>query len=86
MKQVVLTQDTSTVLIDNVSKKSGYVMIGNKGDYVLGRDTEGKFIWVRVTPGKTTKPVNAYGTIRDAIEDKIEKGYDVYEYTTLQCD
>ena len=87
MKQVLLEREhQTTVLVEDVTKEKGYIMNGKKGDYVLGRDTKGKFIWVRVTPGKTTKPVHAYNTAIEAVRDKLSKGYDVFEYTNVNVD
>lgn len=67
--------------LDEISRSKGYVMKGNKGDFISARTPDNKFIWVRVTPGKTTRPVNEYETLTEAIKDKLEKGYEVFEYT-----
>lgn len=79
MRQVVMTS-SSEVRIDEITKTKGYVMVGNKANFVLSKNTDGDFIWVRVTPGKIGKPIHKYSTMADAISDKIEKGYDVFEY------
>ena len=68
--------------LDEISRKNGYVMVGCKGKFISARTPDNKFIWVRLNPPKTTKPVNEYDTLTDAIRDKISKGYDVYEYTS----
>lgn len=83
VRTVVTEMDSDLVLLSNVSKDNGYFMSGNKGDYILGRDTNGKFIWVKATPGNVTKPVHAYETLQDAIKAKLDKGYDVFEYTDV---
>lgn len=70
--------------LDEISRSKGYVMKGKKGDFISARTPEDKFIWVRVTPGKTSTPVYAYDTLTEAIKDKLLKGYDVYEYTTKE--
>lgn len=77
MKKVVVRTE---VFLDEVTNAKGYVMKGNKGDFIIARDTDGDYIWVRLTPGKTTKPVHAYETIKDAISAKLELGYEVFEY------
>lgn len=81
MKKVVVR---TTVYLDETSSDKGYVMRGNKGDFITARDVNGKFIWVRLTPSKTTKPVHEYNTIQEAIEDKINRGYEVYEYSKAE--
>lgn len=68
--------------LDEISRQNGYLMIGRKGKFISARTPDNKFIWVRLNPPKTTKPVNEYNTLTEAIKDKISKGYDVYEYTT----
>lgn len=83
MRQVVLGHDTNEVLLDEVTSDNGYVMLGNKGNYILAKDTAGKFIWVKATPGSVTKPVKAFDTMKDAIADKLSKGYEVLEYTSV---
>lgn len=77
MRKVVVRTE---VYLDEVSNERGYVMKGHKGDFILARDVEGKYIFVRVTPGKTTKPVHKYDTVLEAITAKMEAGYDVFEY------
>ena len=67
--------------LDEISRQNGYLMIGHKGKFISARTPENKFIWVRLNP-PTTKPVNEYDTLTEAIKDKISNGYDVYEYTT----
>lgn len=80
LKQVVTTS-SNEVRIDEISKDKGYVMVGNKANFVLSKNTDGEFIWVRVTPGKIGKPIHRYSTMKDAISDKIDKGYEVFEYS-----
>jgi len=85
MKRVVTSiTPTDEVLLENTSKEKGYVMSGRKGDYVLGRDVEGNYIWIRVTPGKTTKAVHNYSSVQTAIKAKLDKGFEVYEYSTVE--
>lgn len=74
----------TTVYLDEVDCSKGYVMKGFKGDFITARQVDGKFIWVRLTPGKTTKPVHEYDTIQDAIEDKLNNGYEVYQFTEAE--
>ena len=81
MREVVLENET-TMSIDDITTSKGYVMSGDKADFILSKNLDGKFIWVRVTPGKIGKPVHAYDTMKDAIADKLEKGYSVYEYSS----
>lgn len=78
MKVVVRTER----FLDEISRSKGYVMKGTKGDFITARTPNNKFIWVRLTPGKTTTPVNEYDTLTSAIKDKLEKGYEVFEYTS----
>lgn len=82
MKQVVLEEPK--VLLANVSRQKGYVMKGNKGDFITARTPDNKFIWVRLTPSKTSTPVHAYNTLTEAIKDKLEKGYEVFEYEKVE--
>ena len=70
--------------LDEISRSKGYVMHGTKGDFISARTPENKFIWVRLTPGKTTKPVHSYDTLTEAIKDKLDKGYEVEEYTDVK--
>ena len=67
--------------LDEISRSKGYVMKGQKGDFISARTSDNEFIWVRLTPGKTTKPVHKYPTLTEAIKDKLNKGYEVFEYT-----
>lgn len=69
--------------LDEISRKNGYYMVGRKGIFISARTPDNDFIWVRLNPPKTTKPVNKYATLTEAIEAKIDAGYDVYEYTSL---
>lgn len=77
MRQVI--RDKHEVTISEATKARGYVMKGNKGDYLLAMDTQGKFIWVRLNPPKITKVYNAYDTLQEALADKINQGYEVFE-------
>ena len=67
--------------LDEISRSKGYVMKGQKGDFISARTPNNEFIWVRLTPAKTTKPVHKYATLTEAIKDKLDKGYEVFEYT-----
>lgn len=81
MKKVVVR---TQVFLDETSASKGYVIKGRKGDFITARDTDGKFIWVRLTPSKTTKPVHKYDSITEAIKDKIDLGYEVFEYNNAE--
>ena len=70
--------------LDEISRSKGYVMHGRKGDFISARTPENKFIWVRLTPGKTTKPVHSYDTLTEAIKDKLDAGYVVEEYESVE--
>ena len=83
MRQVIDEFENDVVLLKDISRSKGYVMKGNKGDYITARDANGKFIWVRLTPSKTTKPVHAYDSLTEAIQDKLNAGYEVFEYDTV---
>ena len=84
-KQVVARRSDDVVTLDELSNNKGYVMRGIKGDYIIARDTDGNFIWVRLIPTKnTSKPVHAYATLKEAIKDKIDNGFDVFEYDTVE--
>ena len=85
VRQVVAT--TPEVTLDELSNEKGYVMRGDKGDFIIARDTDGKYIWVRLNPTKSNaKPIHAYDSLREAIEDKIDNGFDVFEYTEANVD
>ena len=74
MRNVVIQHE---VTASNATDKFGYIMQGDKGNFMLAKDTAGKYIWVRLCPPKVSKPVNAYNTLQEALEDKIEQGYTV---------
>lgn len=81
MREVVARVEALT--IDNLDSTKGYVMVGNKGKFIIARDTLGKFIWVRLTPAKTTaKAVQAFNTLKEAVANKLNAGYKVFEYAT----
>lgn len=82
MKQVVLEEPK--VSLSQISRQNGYVMKGKKGDFISARTPDNKFIWVRLTPSKTSTPVHAYNTLTEAIKDKLEKGYEVFEYEKVE--
>lgn len=85
MKKVVAERTDVVVTLDELSTNKGYVMVGNKGEFIIARDTNGNYIWVRLNPTKTTaKPVKSFGTLKDAIKDKLDKGYEVFEYETIE--
>ena len=81
LREVILQPTVLTV--DNATADNGYAFRGDKGVFILSKDTTGKFIWVRVTPGKVAKPVHAYDTIKEALTAKIEKDYAVFAYDTV---
>lgn len=76
MRKVIVSREVST---KDATLSKGYIMKGNKGDFMLARDTEGRFIWVRLNPPKITKVFNAYGTLQEALEAKVDDGYEVLE-------
>jgi hypothetical protein len=80
MRRVVTQLSSDEVRLDEVTTSKGYVMAGDKANFILSKDTKGKFIWVRVTPGKIGKPVHTYNTMDEAIKDKLNNGYEVFEY------
>lgn len=82
MRKVINTSSTE-VRLDEVTTGKGYVMVGDKANFVLSKDTDGRFIWVRVTPGKIGKPVHAYSTMKEAMADKLDKGYEIFEYDSV---
>ena len=71
---------TSELTLDNCTTSNGYAFDGDKGTFILAKNVDGKFIWVRLTPGKVGKPVHEYATIKDAIKSKMDAGYDVYAF------
>ena len=81
MKKVI---ERKEVFLEDVDDSKGYVMKGFKSDFILARDTYGDYIWVRLTPGKVTKPVNTYNDPQEAIKDKLDEGYEVYEFTKAE--
>lgn len=84
MRKVIVRTEKETVFLDEIKRKNGYVMKGKKGDFITARTPDNKFIWVRLTPSKTTKPVHAYDTLTEAIKAKLDKGYEVFEYDKVE--
>ena len=76
MRKVIVSREVTT---KDATVSKGYIMKGNKGDFMLARDTEGRFIWVRLNPPKITKVFNAYDTLQEALEAKVNDGYEVLE-------
>ena len=76
MRKVIVSREVAT---KDATVSKGYIMKGNKGDFMLARDTEGKFIWVRLNPPKITKIFHAYDTLQEALEAKVDDGYEVLE-------
>ena len=76
MRKVIVSREVTT---QDATVSKGYIMKGNKGDFMLARDTEGRFIWVRLNPPKITKVFSAYDTLQEALEVKVEDGYEVLE-------
>lgn len=74
------------LVLDNCTAENGYAFDGDKGTFILAKDTNGKFIWVRLTPGKVGKPVHEYDSVKDAIKDKMDNGYTVYAYDNAELD
>ena len=88
VRQVVATRPESlTLTLDELANNKGYVMKGNKGDFIIARDTAGNYIWVRLNPTKSrAKAHNSYATLKDAIKAKLDKGFDVFEYSEATID
>ena len=76
MRKVIVSRE---VTIQDATVSKGYIMKCKKGDFMLAKDTEGKFIWVRLNPPKITKIFNAYDTLQEALEAKVDDGYEVLE-------
>lgn len=76
MRKVIISREVTT---EDAKLSKGYIMKGKKGDFMLARDTEGRFIWIRLNPPKITKVFNAYDTLQEALEAKVEDGYEVLE-------
>ena len=76
MRKVIISREVTT---NDATLSKGYIMRGNKGDYMLAKDTEGRFIWVRLNQPKITNVYNAYDTLREALEAKVDEGYEVLE-------
>ena len=76
MKKVIISREVTT---KDATVSKGYIMKGNKGDFMLARDTEGRFIWVRLNPPKVTKVFHAYDTLQEAVEAKVDDDYEVLE-------
>ena len=76
MRKVIVSREVTT---KDATTSKCYIMKGNKGDFMLARDTEGRFIWVRLNPPKITKAFNAYDTLQEALEAKVDDGYEVLE-------
>ena len=76
MKKVIISREVTT---KDATVSKGYIMKGDKGDFMLARDTEGRFIWVRLNPPKVTKVFHAYDTLQEAVEAKVDDDYEVLE-------
>ena len=76
MRKVIVSKEVAT---KDATVSKGYIMKGNKGDFMLARDTEDRFIWVRLNPPKITKVFNAQDTLQEALEAKVGDGYEVLE-------
>ena len=76
MRKVIVSREVTT---KDATVSKGYIMKGNKGDFMLARDTEDRFIWVRLNPSKITKVFNAYNALQEALEAKVDDGYEVLE-------
>ena len=84
MREVVIANEE--VRLEDVTTSKGYFFEGRKGTFILAKNTEKKFIWVRLTPSKLSSPVHQYDTLKDAIKDKIDNGYNVFEYDNAELD
>ena len=73
MRKVIISRELTR---KDATASKGYIMKGNKGVFMLARDTEGRFIWVRLNPPKITKVFNAYDTLQEAL-DYASKGKEV---------
>ena len=76
MRKVIVSREVTT---KDATLSKGYIMKGDKGDFMLARDAEGRFIWVRLNPPKITKVFHAYDTLQEALEAKVDDGYEVLE-------
>lgn len=76
MRQVVARRDVTT---SEATDKFGYIMVGNKGNFMLAKDAVGHYIWVRLCPPKVTQPARSYSTLKEALEDKVDQGYEVVQ-------
>ena len=76
MRKVIVSREVTT---KDATLSKGYLMKGDKGDFMLARDAEGRFIWVRLNPPKVTKVFHAYDTLQEALEAKVDDGYEVLE-------
>ena len=76
MRKVIVSREVTT---KDATLSKGYIMKGDKGDFMLARDAEGRFIWVRLNPPKVTKVFHAYDTLQEALEAKVDDGYEVLE-------
>ena len=76
MRKVIVSREVTT---KDATLSKGYIMKGDKGDFMLARDAEGRFIWVRLNPPKITKVFHAYDTLQEALEAKVDNGYEVLE-------
>lgn len=79
-KQVVIKREVTT---DELTSTKGYAMVGNKGVFIATKQTDGRYVFVRAEKGHVGKPIHAFDTLKELIENKIEKGYEVFEYDTL---
>lgn len=73
-----------TVSSNELEADKGYAMIGNKGIFILVRNHEGNFNFVRIDePSLTSKPNKTYSCAQTAVEEKIRGGYTVVEYDCI---
>lgn len=83
-KKVVIEREKPEVTLNELKSDKGYAMIGNKGIYILVKNHNGLFSFVRVDkPALTSKPANEYGTAAGAIKEKIERGYEIVQYDVI---
>ena len=82
MAKRTVVKEQAKVTLDNISTKKGYAMVGTKGIYILARTVCDNVSFVKL--GGTTKPVNEYGSLTEAIEDKLNQGFNVFEFDSVE--
>lgn len=74
-----IENQTPVMSTTEATKDFVYAFVGTNGDvYVLGRSAHGEYVFNSIN--KTSKPKLFYGSIEDALKDKLESGKEVFAF------